>query len=320
MDIQGLNRDRYLINNPIWVEITDVPQDAVYVELSIFKETPEAELEESQGPQLSLRLHPINGFICFDIGEGVKTYMDLPNWRSETGSGARIETNYQRLRFSFKAVSFDMTTLEEELISRMFIRGGRDSLSDNVVLGSNAVLKESTLLPRWGTFPVRKFSLDDQGAIISTSTIPTDESVTLRIPGCNPVYFKFLNTLGGYSYWLFEVWDFEKSAKREQIVKEKRDYYSLGTRSEYQLSVEGRVERDYFRTMRALADSPEIYVLNVDGKLFRDIIAESFATRESGWYRVFGDRNKFESTSQETLQDVKMKFDVKSKRTSTLLW
>jgi len=318
MIVVGLNRNRYLINNPIWVEIIEIPSESIYVTATIVRLAPDGSDIPESAPT-TLRLSHSNNTLYFDLSEGIKSFFPIPNFELETASGSDIGTNYQDARVTLKAVSASGAILEEMMFTRTFIRGGRDGDINNTVLGAGATLKESTLIPRWQAFPVRKYYLTAQNRIASTVSIPANETEQRRVVGCNPIYFKFLNTQGGYSYWLFETWDSEKSTKKAQRIESRDRNYSLGTDIDYELEVEGRVERRYFATMRALIQSPEIYVYNLRALLFSDAVGTSLVQRIA-WDKVYAGANKMSVSSSEILKEVKFKFDVLTKQRPTVLW
>lgn len=320
MAVSGLNRDRYLINNPIWVDVTAVPSTAIYVRVTIDA----LNLPDSNIPT-SLRLHPLNGSLYFDLSEAVKSFFPVPDFSAETASGTPILTNYENIKVILAAINQTGQTVQELEFTKLYIRGGAEGVRTNVSLGQNAVLKESTKIPRWGAYPVRKYYLAGDGsrsgvAIHSNTTIPATETEQRRVLGCNPIYFKFLNTQGGYSYWLFEKWEGEKTTKSADTVMSRSLDYSLGAEIEYEIEVETRVERPYFKTMRALVQSPEVYVFNLNALLFEDATSGASTVSRQGWGKVFGGNNSVTFNNNEDVKEVKFKFDVITKQRPSLKW
>lgn len=324
MVVQRINGDRYLINNPIWVDITSVPDAALFVTISI-----EPVNGASQVSPPSLRLYAYNNAIQFDLSDAIKSFFPVPDFSRETANDVPIQTNYLTTCIVFRAIGPDGSeVLEEVIVNKTFIRGGRDTQRFNASVALSAVLKESTKIPRWGGFPVRKYyfeaSRDTRKTyynILSTTIIPADETEQRRVIGCNPIYFKFLNTLGGYSYWLFETFTAEKSAGKAQIVENRNANYSLGNEIEYELEVEGRVEREYYQTMRALIQSPEIYVWDLNSKVFADRTGTvDVIQARDPWVKVFAGKNKISFESNEDLKDVSLKFEIKTEQRPTVKW
>ena len=318
MEVTGLNRDRYLINNPIWVEVREIPSEAIYVSTTITRlNTDGTEIPENA--PTTLRLHSINGVLYFDLSEGIKAFFPVPDYRNTGSNNTPIGHNYQKARVTFKATSQTGIIVEEIQFTRTYIRGGKDGPGFNLSLAQGEVLKESTRIPRWGTYPVRKYWLNDLNEIVSSGIIAETETDVRRVVGCNPIYFRFLNTSGGYSYWLFENWELSKSAKKAQRIESRDLDYSLGAEISFQLEVEGRIEKEYYRTVRALLQSPEIYVRDLESKVYNDSLVNT-ASRSQPWYKVYAAPNSMKTPSNEELIEVKLKFDLLSKQRPSVVW
>lgn len=314
MIVNGINKNRYLINNPIYVDITNIPSAASYVLVTI---QPEENGQDNIPP--SLRLYPINGALYFDLSEGIKSFFPVPDFKNETPLGQPILTNYLRAKISFAAVNSTGETLETVSSKNHFMRGGRKNHKTNQTLSANEDLRVSDKSPRWGAYPVRRFYLDDDNAIISTNLLPQDTE-NMRVVGCNPMYFKFLNTLGGYSYWLFEKWRYTENVKDSDVVRSRKFNYSLGAEPTYELEAEGRVDRRYFKTIRSLAESSEIYVYDLESKIFEDAITLVPGAARDPWTKVYGGKNKVETNSVQAVETFKLNFDVYPQQKPTVKW
>lgn len=333
MEITGLTSDRYLINNPIWVDITNIAAGVKYVSVSLSNARQAVQVASIPPIPVSLRLYPLNGRLYFDLSEGIKSFFSLPDFSRETPNDTPIGTNYETIFVRIQSTD-GVRVYDSYTVSKTFIRGGRDGSLSNRFLSLSTILKESTKIPRWGFYPVRKFymtaSRDTRTTyhdIRSTTDIPYDEIDERRIIGCNPLYFKFLNTKGGYSNWLFEKWEYEKATDAGETIQNRNFNYSLGSETEHEIEVESRIERDYFETLRALVQSPEVYVYELEAKLYRDVVSggQTFGTggvalSRGGWYRVYPGKNKITFKSSEDVKDIKLKFEVPNLQRPTVKW
>ena len=152
-----------------------------------------------------------------------------------------------------------------------------------------------------------------------TSTTIVDPTIVDQRPlqGCNQLYFRFLNMLGGYSYWLFENWNVVKSTSKTQVIQRRGNDISTGQKSNYVLNVESRVDRRYFKLIRALIQSPEIYVLNLSDKI--DAVS-GFTLSANKWEQVWNRGNSTSIDSIQLLNEVKLNFDYISTMKSETIW
>ena len=96
--------------------------------------------------------------------------------------------------------------------------------------------------------------------MFKSNTIPTELRDYRKIKGCNPTYMKFKNSIGGYSYWLFENWTDETSNSDYGVVEKQNNIYDLGNEEQSKITVFSKVPSRYNAMMSDLIVSEEIYL------------------------------------------------------------
>jgi hypothetical protein len=300
LTVKGLNFNRYLVENPIWVEITNIPVSAEYIRVSVAR-TDIMDADDAPAP-LGFDFYTYNNKVVFDLAPIVKSLLGKPSVSFKNLlNDASIGTNYANCNVSIVFPTAPETPPYS--YSRTFIRGGLRNNQTNVYLDDAEVLKESTKIPRWGSYPLRKYYLDG-GVIKSTSLLTIGETAQFQVRGCAPIYFGFKNSKGGYSYWLFESYTINQKTSGGEYVQRREVSFNKTEGSEYTVEVTGRVTREYFKTMLALAESQEVFVYG--NQLFDDS-----PKADSTWQKVFQPKggNKFDFNNYEDVQDVTFSFD-----------
>lgn len=135
-------------------------------------------------------------------------------------------------------------------------------------------------LPIWQGFPHSTSVLNCDASVFGITRVldydgTTEQPVTMDYSdefitdNCDGVYIKFLNSKGGYSYWLFSHVFIEETKVKSlgQITNHwdvralaTTDSHSLGYKSKDTLSLFSRVKNKYVPEMRDILDSTEIYL------------------------------------------------------------
>jgi hypothetical protein len=303
--VTGLSGNYYMVNNDIWVDVKGLSANHTRVKVEITEQAVDVDQELAE-PQ-EYNYYPINGEVEFNLSPIIKGMLKEPNLQvNGLANGASIKMNYGLFQVKIILV-VAVGSGSNFTFSKTFIRGGDRSNRQNVASAAGVVLKESTLIPRWEGYPVRKFYLGS--GIQSTAIIPAGETVQRRVLGCDPIYLMFLNSKGGYSYWLFENFVVDNGGKGGDIIKRRDFKFQLTKDTEHIITVSGRVEREYYRTMIALIESPEVYVYRGEEVLF--LAPASFSAELQGtWVRIFNQKNKFPFNNYDDLEDVNFKFST----------
>ena len=306
MTIQGLGLNRYLINNPIWVDISDAPETIYLTFSSVY--------QKSQTLIAPYVIKTFNGETSFDLSEIIKSTMDEPQHPVGLLSGDVLPSNATTLTLRFQAVEDP----DEVILTKTFIRGGDATMQSNLTLPTNAVLKESEKIPVWEGFQSAKYYLNENNRIVYTNILTNEEIERMSVVNCNPLFLRFLNTRGGYSFWLFEEWEVTEKSKKTHRIKRRDDPLDLGLEMEYELETTTRVERKYNNTLSALLKSPEIYVHRIENLLNKRISAETMRFTE--WTRIYNAGGSMSWNSFEEMNEYTFKFDLLFNEKPTLIW
>ena len=306
MIISGLSLNRYLVNNPIWVDISDAPE-TIYLTFS----------SVNQGTQTLIAPYVIktfNGKTSFDLSEIIKAMMNEPSHPVGLLSGDILPSNATTFTLRFQ----DVEVPDEVLITKTFIRGGDATMGSNLTLPANAVLKESPKIPVWEGFQSAKYYLNENNRIVYTNILTNSEIERMSVVNCNPLFLRFLNTRGGYSFWLFEEWEVNEKSKKTETIIRRGNPLDLGMEMEYSLETTTRVNREYNATLSALLKSPEIYVHRIENLLNKRSSTE--VGRFSEWTRIYNAGNSIRWNSFEEMNEYSFKFDLLFNNKPTLIW
>lgn len=307
--VTGLSGDRYLFNNPIWVDITNIGPSAKWLNFSI---------KRADDPSINVlgRFAIFNGAVAFDISEYIKGMAFYPHYPDGVIlTGQDIETNYHELIIKFDGISATGQLTSTSTLTKTFIRGGLEAQTTNNSLGPTSILKESVKVPRWNGYEFRIYKMENN-KIIMEDNYPAADTDNIPLVGCNPLYFRFANMIGGYSNWLFENWEVIKSTEKTKVIRRREKDISTGHKSSYKLTVEGRVDRRYFKLMRALVQSPEVAVYGLSAKM-DDV---SGFVKASSWEQVWNRSNSSPIDSLQKLENVKFEFDYLLKLKTETIW
>ena len=326
--IGGLHRDNYLVNNPIWVDMKVISTGVAYIILAFTPQTHDDAAPVVTDTAGTLRLYPDSiGELELDLAEIAKGFMSKPQHPRDTIDAAAIKTNYLRALISIVAKLETGGTATILTTVKNFIRGGREALSTNVTLNPSTTLVESVNIPYWGgPYPFALYKLDSNSIIRSYITsLDRDRIERRRVVGCNPVYLRFLNTLGGYSFWLFETSDLRKKTDKPDTIDGREGPESLGHEATYTLTLETRAERRYFKTLRALAESAEVYAyeltqLLIDQQDEAVVFGSEASLARSGWSRIINPGNSVDTNAFEEVQTFKLKFTVMLPYNPQVVW
>ena len=306
MIISGLSLNRYLVNNPIWVDISDAPE-TIYLTFSA--------IDQNTTPLISpYVIKTFNGSASFDLSEIIKAMMNEPSHPVGLLSGDILHSNSSTMTLRFQAVEVP----DEVLITKTFIRGGDATMGSNLTLLANAVLKESPKIPVWEGFQSSKYYLNANNQIVYTNILENSEIERMSVVNCNPLFLRFLNTRGGYSFWLFEEWEVSEKSKKTETIRRRGNPLDLGMEMEYSLETTTRVNREYNATLSALLKSPEIYVHKIENLLNKRLSSE--IGRFTDWTRIYNAGNSISWNSFEEMNEYTFKFDLLFNEKPTLIW
>jgi hypothetical protein len=310
INLVGLTSDRYLFNNEIWIDASNLGLGAVSLQCTISR-------TDVVAISITSRFFIYSDTVSFDISEYIKGMCDYPYY--PTGvliDGQDIETNYYPFSIVFSAVNSTGQTTGSLNINKTFIRGGLENQETNIAIPEGTILKESVKIPVWNGYENRIYKIENN-KIIMTTNIPQGSVENMVIKSCNPLFFRFANMLGGYSYWLFENWEFIKKASDTEIINRRNQDISTGNKTSYSITASGRIDRRYFKLIRALIQSPEIAVLNLSNKVNE---VSGFGAASENWEQVWGSGNSSSINALQKVNQVKLNFDYISTMKTETIW
>lgn len=274
MIIKGLEDSRYYLFNPIWVDVTDAPSK---IRFNV----------EIDGVSNHFDLFSFNGKLRFDIGKLVLGLIDnISNKDSIIG----LMDGWYRVNLKIVGFSTSGATIGQDS-SKYFLLGGVKGYESNVTAPTNLSLTNKI----WEGYPQWKSVF--QGGILNQ----TDHDFDVLKPrlSCNNIFIIFRNNLGGFSAYLFEDFKINDTNKNKGYYLTQRSIKIPGVDASSGISVTSKVHRDFYETLRHLADSFEIYAYN-------DGIFDTSKTL----IRLNGANNKVSFNEKDIATEVSMNFDL----------
>jgi len=322
MNLSGLSSNFYLANNPIYLSISGIDDRTPYIDYFISVYDNQGSITSTSKPQRSYNL---NNTLSVDIAPLIKSFMSEPNHN----------TNYTELNpfpFYFNHIKINITVREYEykntvvsdpeggldrivfsteivntdtISNKTFIRGGKRTYDNNINLGNATNLIVTDKIPVWSGLPVDYYYTNLQDGIVKTNIIPGELKDERTVKGCESIYVKFLNSLGGYSYWLFENSEVQERNSNLGSIRRQLDVLDLGNESEETITLISKVPQRFMPLMKDLIVSPEIY---------------RYEKENQEWHRLSSDNNRITTNSFEVNTKVKLKFNPYSNYNPAVIW
>lgn len=307
MTVTGISGNLYYINNPILIDIKDLAPQTEYLEIWLTNQTLAGSITT-----IPVRLYPnVNKeIIDYDLAELVKANFPRPKHPTGTiGNNTSIGTNYTRFNILIYQYGASGNQIENDSYSqsRTFLRGGEDSQRVNVSGNVGDVLADTDKLLLWGGLPISKYFINSNREIAVTTNISGSEIQQMKVIGYDPFYIRFLNKKGGYSYWLFPVWEKSKKTKSEGFVKRSRanDSFSLGYTTDHTIKAESRIRKEHYRLAESLVSSQEIHVYNRYGMQ---------------WAKIAIKDTTFVENTYEDIAELNVEFELNFNHNERLIW
>lgn len=306
MIVTGLNSNRYLIGNPIPVNMK-LEDDALfditsYIEMTITKVA--THTGDTTYTLPVIRLHPSPSGLTIDLAPYLKGLMPSPY--IPTTSYTNPVPNYQRFSIT---LSETQTETSNTFLSKTFIRGFKRTKSNSgLTLSINENLYPTDKIPVWGAYPTARFWIDESSQIQSTTVVTDSYIKQMKVPtSCNPFYVRFLNSLGGYSFWMFNAWDWETKSDDVGVIENTTtmNNKSLGFNEENMVTVDSRVKREFYPLIRDLLVSPVIQV---------------YDQFDMDWLKIELNGKSITENNYDDMLEVNLTFDLMLNNKPSVIW
>lgn len=290
MIIKGLELNGYYINNPLYIEVSDLI-NTKYIEVT---------LAFAGSSSVVYKLYPdLNGKVLVNLASMVRVMLPLPVANTDYVNNT-TENTVHELSITIKEYKTDNSITEQSFVKK-FVRGGKIGNLINQVAQVGVTLTNSTKLPVWRNRPVALYDMTKDlivgkhPIVVNTNFYDDGYNIDIEVQTTryvDGVYLKFLNSLGGYSYWNFE----RNSTK---IKSDSIGYYvtpsitgevvnDMGQEVSEESTAESVVKAEYIGIIQDLITSSEVYKFDDD----------------NSWERIILDGNSL------TLNPVKKVYDV----------
>ncbi len=298
MTVQGLEQNYYLINNPIYLRIFDVP---------VIGEDPKNyELTITVGSRI-ITSQMYNGEAMIDISPIVKSQFPKPNFQTP---------NSNRITIDITVFYYDEDLEQGVTIpinGKTFIRGGQYGGQNNY-LSDGTILKVSEKIPVWDGLPSSKYTIT--GTNIIKASILEAEQELMKKHSCEGAYLLFKNQLGGYSTYYFNTFTLQESGESQEYIDTfptsttisapQNNFYQFGSNSKMKLTVESRFDKRHYGILMSLINSPEVWVYEFHKLMDSDFIV--YATND--WTKLINNGNNISIESGEETYDASLTFDL----------
>lgn len=290
MIIKGLESNGFFINNPIYIEVSELV-NTKYIEVT---------LSYNGVNSVTYKLYSdLQGKVLVNVANMVRVMLPIPVANTDYVNNT-TENTVHELTITIKEYKTDNTNTEQSF-TKKFIRGGKIGNLINKTSSTEIVLTNSNKLPVWRNRPVALYNMTNDlvvgkyPIIVNTNfyddgfNIDIEVQTTRYVDG---VYLKFLNSLGGYSYW-----NFERTSTK--LKTDNIGYYvtpsiagelvnDMGQEVQEESTVESVVKVEYIGIIKDLITSSEVYQF----------------TGDNNWERIILDGNSI------TINPVKKVYDV----------
>lgn len=290
--VSGLDSDRYLINNEIWITLSSGT--------STIKYTIKFDNNNTSTTSASIVIYAnTSGNARVNLSPILKSMFAYPKSIEDYVTNNKPTNNANTFTITISEVSNP-----DVVIEKVFIRGGKRVNGTNQTLQVNEICRPTYLLPIWPSFDTADYILT--GASINKillSAVPDEQKDYRRAKGCNEIYLKFLNQKGGYCNWLFESHSMiETNTPKGSFVRNNL-VDDLGSESDSKMKIYSKVPEYYIDYINDLIVSPEVYAM-INGVYVRVIVS----------------KNTVEQDNIKRSYSVNLNIDFEYRFNPTLLW
>jgi len=287
MIINGLENNNYLSGNEIFITVNGLTYDAAYLEIQAYNLTSLLDLKP-------FRLYPNpNNEFSFNISQIVRALQPDIN---------HINNNsLQEIQFDF-TIKFvnDLIADDEQTIIKNFIRGVRMKDGNKEWYLENQKL----LIGDWLDFGVDIPFLPSQlldGNILEH--IPTSKFQMILKKECDYKIIKYLNSIGGYQYYIFDRYEIQVKNKAGSIIPKitdrlrKDNFKQFSNSTQKSITFFAKTPFEIQEQITELISSEKILMYNEDGtdddSKWQTLEIANNSILENNWSRSYENEIEF---------------------------
>ena len=214
---------------------------------------------------------------------------------------------------SYEDIAITVTENSGDTIGNyVFIAGGLVGNNTNIQ-ASNTTILHTLPIPVWDNYESKAYHITNNS--ISEYAFIESESAKIPVIGCNSIYVRYKNSLGGISQWLFERAEIKESTKSKgELIDTPRGYDVT-----FNLELVSRVHRDFQYIVSSMIYS-DIIRIQIDDNfksLFPTSIQNSVGVFGGSWINA-----KVKTSSigldYDTYKDISITLELESNYTQGL--
>ena len=288
MTITGLENNYYLSQNDIWISVNGFVVPIAMLQLTVKNLTTNQEL-----PIFKMYASP-NNDLQFNICKPIRALFPETNHISNN--------NLQSFELKFTAKFVDSNIADEEIIlEKYFIRGGRNkNANDEWYLTSSTEL----VVGKWIDYgiDVTTYAQKVLWSDIVESAPSNQFKVILK--ECNYKIIKFLNSIGGYQYFVFEKFQIKNKSKSGKTIDvptqrlRKDNFKNTAISNGRVIELYAKTPMEIQEVFSDLVNSQEVYLYNNlgndDDAKWEKLKLDNNESIENNYERVFENKISFE--------------------------
>jgi hypothetical protein len=295
MIISNLNFNDFLIGNDLWVRINGLANPAKRLKLKV------ENLTNAKKFDLILYPTPENEFL-FNIVAPVRSLFDAPLHDSNP-----LNT-LARMKFTFDVEFVGAFAVDTQIVNKNFIRGFRN----NKGFLENYINPDTHLIVgKWLNYNLNNISGIDFDICdyinfaftiqkINLNIQPFFPSENVILTSCNYKIIKFLNSLGGYQYYVFEDFEIKENSKPlkniPKIINSFNDtaFQSLGTDFNREIELYTEVKAEDQIIIADLIKSYDVLMWDADTEIWIKLVPNANTTIFNSWDKTYKNKIKFD--------------------------
>jgi hypothetical protein len=301
--VEGISGKMYYIGNPVLVRVLDTEREILNIEM-VFEN-----LDTGHSTSV-FRLFPnADNVVTVDVSPVVKSLMGRPV--IEMG----IPNSVAKIRVGIHYTYSDLDT-DEYWFEKTFLRAWKHTNETNITPTLNSVILPTNKIPTWGdVMLLQAYYLTADG--ISLIEMPENKTKMLPVKKCDYIVVRFLNSLGGISYWRFDSNEINHKNNEQGKISNSFDSFDLGSETDIVLILRTKIEKEFITLMRDLIYSPLIHYSK--NGIINYYTQSGRPNEDAQWIQIKSIGNKIDENF-DSVAKLELKFEDFSKQKPTVLW